>query len=107
MIIKKIYHKFLRKMCLTGLYLKTQKLEIYRQVDTHAVCVDTVRRIIKDRSTHMQHVSTQFEDLSKINRHTSSVCRHIQQKYLKEVDSLERCVNIVFNVQTYQVDAEK
>ena len=66
----------LRKMCLTGLYLKTQKSEIYRQVDTHAVCVDTVRRIIKDRSTHMQYVSTQLEELSKTSRHTCSMCRH-------------------------------
>ena len=88
-------------MCLTSLYLKTQKSEIYKQVNTHAVCVDTVKRIIKDRSTHMQHVSTQLEDLSKIDRHTSSVRRHNQQKYFKKVDSLERCVDTVFNVQTY------
>ena len=65
MIIQEIYLKLLRKMCLTGLYLKTQKSKIYKQVDTHAACVDTFKRIIKDRSTHMQHVSTQLEDLSK------------------------------------------
>ena len=93
-------------MCLTGLYLKTQKSKIYKQVNTHAVCVDTVRRLIKDKSTHMQHVSTQLEDLSKIDRHTYSVRRHSNQKCFKEVDSLERCVDIVFNVQTYQVDAK-
>ena len=71
----------LRKLCLTGLYLKTQKSEIYRQVDTHAVCVDTVRILLKDRSTHMQYVSTQLEELSKTGRHTCSVRRHSQQKY--------------------------
>ena len=47
-----------------------------RQVDTHAECVDTVRRIIKDRLTHMQHVLTQLEELSKTGRHTWSMCRH-------------------------------
>ena len=30
-----------------------------RQVNTHAECVDTVRRNLKDRSTHMQDVLTQ------------------------------------------------
>ena len=64
----------LRKMCLTGLYLKTQNSEMYRQVDTHAVCVDIVRRILKDRSTHMQYVLTQLEELSKTGRHTCSMC---------------------------------
>ena len=53
-----------RKLCLTDLYLKTQKSEIYRQVDTHAICVDTVKRILKDRSTRMQEVSTQSEENS-------------------------------------------
>ena len=78
MIIQEIYHKLLRKMCLTRLYLKTQKSEIYRQVDTHVVCVDTVRRLIKDKSTHMQYELTQLEEVSKIGRHTYSVRRHNQ-----------------------------
>ena len=58
MIIQEIYYKLLRKMCLTGLYIKTQKSKIYRQVDTHVVCVDIVRILLEDRSIHMQYVST-------------------------------------------------
>ena len=125
MIIQEIYYMLLRKLCLTGLYLKTQKSEIYRQVNTHAICVDTVRRILKDRSTHMNYVSTQLEELSKIGRHICSMYRHslkfcwrqidtqavcvdtVSWNILKEVDSLERRVNTDFNSQTYQVDAER
>ena len=70
-------------MCLTGLYLKTQKSEIYRQVDTHVVCVDTVRILLKDRSTHMKYVSTRIEELSKIGWHTCSMCWHSQHKYFQ------------------------
>ena len=79
--------------------LKTQKKEVYNQVDTHAVCVDTVRKSIKDRSTYMQYASTQLEEVSKIGRHTYTVRRHSQQKYFKDVDSLKGCVDIVFNIQ--------
>ena len=43
----------------------------------------------------------------KTDQHTSYVCRHSQQKYLKEVDSLERRVDTDFNSQTNQVDAER
>ena len=59
MIIQEIYYMLLRKLCLTGLYLKSQESKIYKQVDTHAGFVNTVRGILKDRSTHMQDVSTQ------------------------------------------------
>ena len=52
-----------------------------------------------DRSTHIQHASTQLEKVSKIGRHTYSVCQHSQQKYFKDVDSLEGCVDTVFNIQ--------
>ena len=37
------------------------KKKSQRQVDTHARYVDIVRRSIKDRLTHMQHVLTQLE----------------------------------------------
>ena len=47
----------------------------------------------------MKHVSTQLEDLSKTGRHIYSVRRHSQQKCFKEVDSLEGCVDTVFNIQ--------
>ena len=85
--------------------------------------VDTVRRKLLDRSTHMPNVSTHSEKtlkkgrhiyisrrlkfMLKTDRHTSCVCRHSQLKYLKEVDSLERRVDIDFNSQTYQVDEER
>ena len=68
-------------MCLTGSYLKLRNQKS------------------KDRSTHMQHASTQLEEVSKIGRHTYSVCRHSQQKYFKDVDSLEGCVDTTFNIQ--------
>ena len=64
MIIQEIYYILISKLCLTGLYLKLQELEIYTQVDTYDVCVDTLREILKDRSTHMQGVSTQSEKIS-------------------------------------------
>ena len=64
MIIQEKYYILISKLYLTGLYLKLQKSEIYRQVDTHDVCVDTLRGILKDRSTHMQGVSTQSEEIS-------------------------------------------
>ena len=64
MIIQEIYYLLLKKLYLTGLYLKSQESEIYRQVDTHAGCVDTVRKNLIDRSTHMQDVSKQSEEIS-------------------------------------------
>ena len=64
MIIQEIYYILISKLCLTGLYLKSQKSGIYRQVDTHVGCIDTVRGLLKDRSIHMQDVSTQSEEIS-------------------------------------------
>ena len=93
MIIQEIYHKLIRKMCLTGLYSKTQKSEIYKQVDTHVVCVDIVRRIIKDRSTHMQYVSTQLEEFSKTGRHKWSMCQHSLKTYRRQIDTQAVCVD--------------
>ena len=82
MIIQEIYYILISKLCLTGFVLKASGI-----------------RNIQDRSTHMLYVSTQLEEVSKIGRHTCSMHRHNQQKYFKDVDSLEGCVDTVFNIQ--------
>ena len=47
----------------------------------------------------MQLALTHLEEVLKTGRHTYSVRRHSQQKYFKKVDSLEGCVDTVFNIQ--------
>ena len=62
-----------------------------RQVDTYAGSVDTVRRKLIDRSTHMPDVSTQSEETLKTGRHIFIMCR----RNLTDVLNTDRHISCV------------